>query len=69
MLLFYSRDDDPEVAEAGVDEHESSETNRKSDAMTVQRAFATTKKVKSASFLFLWLISILDQSAIYSSRV
>ncbi|XAR73376.1 Fatty-acyl-CoA-transporting ATPase [Bertholletia excelsa] len=47
--VYYKRDDSPVLSEAGVNAIKPSETERQSDAMAVQRAFANTKKDSSFS--------------------
>lgn len=47
LLDFYDifREDSSVLDEAGIDTMKASETDRKSDAMTVKRAFALNRKV------------------------
>ena len=44
-IVKISREDSPVLSEAGLNTMKPSETERQSDAMAVQRAFANTKKV------------------------
>ncbi|XP_057491884.1 ABC transporter D family member 1-like isoform X1 [Actinidia eriantha] len=45
--VYYKREDSPVLSEAGLNTMKPSETERQSDAMAVQRAFANTKKDSS----------------------
>lgn len=55
LLDFYDifREDSSVLGEAGIDTMKPYETDRKSDAMTVKRAFALNRKVqKNLKFIF-----------------